>query len=69
MPNGKPFTILWEYSTQFAEPEFVKLMLDYFRDGGLNVNAKEQTSQATVKTQRRARQTSTWNGTFHSSRH
>ena len=47
MPNGKPFTILWEYSTQFAEPEFVKLMLEYFRDGGLNVNAKEQTSQAT----------------------
>lgn len=46
-PDGKPFTLLWEYSTQMAEPDFVKLMLDYFKAVGINVNAKEQTSQAT----------------------
>ena len=47
MPDGRPFTLLWEYTTQMAEPDFVKLMLGYFREVGINVNAKEQTSQAT----------------------
>lgn len=46
-PDGKPFTLLWEYSTQMAEPDFVKLMLGYFKQVGINVNVKEQTSQAT----------------------
>ena len=46
-PDGAPFTILWEYSSQFATPEFVKLMSDYLKSVGLNVNTKEQTSEAT----------------------
>jgi peptide/nickel transport system substrate-binding protein len=46
-PDGAPFTILWEYSSQFAGPEFVKLMSDYLKAVGLNVNAKELTSEAT----------------------
>jgi peptide/nickel transport system substrate-binding protein len=46
-PDGSPFTILWEYSSQFAVPEFVKLMSDYLKALGLNVNAKEVTSEAT----------------------
>ncbi|MBI4921325.1 MAG: ABC transporter substrate-binding protein [Devosia nanyangense] len=45
-PDGAPFTILWEYSSQFAGPEFVKLMSDYLKAIGLNVNAKEVTSEA-----------------------
>jgi peptide/nickel transport system substrate-binding protein len=46
-PDGSPFTILWEYSSQFASPEFVKLMTDYLKAVGLQVNAKELTSAAT----------------------
>jgi peptide/nickel transport system substrate-binding protein len=46
-PDGTPFTILWEYSSQFANAEFVKLMSDYLKAVGLNVNAKELTSEAT----------------------
>ena len=46
-PDGSPFTILWQYSSQFAGPEFVKLMSDYLKAVGLNVNAKEVTSEAT----------------------
>jgi peptide/nickel transport system substrate-binding protein len=46
-PDGAPFTILWEYSSQFATPEFVKLISDYFKAVGLNVNPKELTSEAT----------------------
>lgn len=46
-PDGSPFTILWEYSSQFANAEFVKLMTDYFKAVGLNVNPKELTSEAT----------------------
>jgi peptide/nickel transport system substrate-binding protein len=46
-PDGSPFTILWQYSSQFATPEFVKLMTDYLKAVGLNVNAKEITSEAT----------------------
>jgi peptide/nickel transport system substrate-binding protein len=44
--NGKPYTLLWEYSSQFAGPEFVRLMLDYFKAIGIRVNAKEVTSEA-----------------------
>ena len=46
-PDGSAFTILWEYSSQFASPEFVKLMTDYLDAVGLAVNAKELTSEAT----------------------
>ncbi len=46
-PDGSPFTILWEYSTQMALPEFVKLVSDYFKAVGLAVNSKELTSAAT----------------------
>ena len=46
-PDGSNFTVLWEYSSQFATPEFVKLMSDYLKAVGLNVNAKELTSAAT----------------------
>ena len=46
-PDGSPFTILWEYSTPVRHAEFVKLMTDYLKAVGLNVNAKELTSEAT----------------------
>jgi peptide/nickel transport system substrate-binding protein len=46
-PDGKPFTVLWEYSSQFASAEFVKLVSDYMKAVGLNVNIKELTSAAT----------------------
>ena len=46
-PDGGPFTVLWQYSTQFAEPNFVKLMLEYFKGVHINVNAKEVPSEAT----------------------
>lgn len=45
--DGSDFTILWEYSSQFASAEFVKLMRDYMQVIGLEVNAKELTSEAT----------------------
>lgn len=54
-PDGSPFTILWEYSSQFATPEFVKLMTDYFKAVGLNVNSKELTSEATRENAKAAR--------------
>ena len=46
-PDGSPFTILWEYSSQFATSEYVKLMTDYLKAVGLSVNPKELTSEAT----------------------
>ncbi len=46
-PDGSPFTILWEYSSQFANAEFTKLMTDYLKAVGLSVNPKELTSEAT----------------------
>jgi peptide/nickel transport system substrate-binding protein len=54
-PDGSQFTILWEYSSQFARPEFVKLMTDYLKAIGLNVNAKEVTSEATRDNAKAAR--------------
>jgi peptide/nickel transport system substrate-binding protein len=54
-PDGSPFTILWEYSSQFAGPEFVKLMSDYLKAIGLNVNAKEVTSEASRDNAKAAR--------------
>ncbi|WP_442578882.1 ABC transporter substrate-binding protein [Mesorhizobium sp. ASY16-5R] len=55
LPDGSPFTILWEYSSQFANAEFVKLMTDYFKAVGLNVNPKELTSEATRDNARTSR--------------
>lgn len=46
-PDGKPFTILWEYSSQFASSDFVTLVSGYWGDVGINVTAKEITSQLT----------------------
>jgi peptide/nickel transport system substrate-binding protein len=54
-PDGSSFTILWEYSSQFARPEFVKLMTDYLKAIGLNVNAKEVTSEASRDNAKAAR--------------
>jgi peptide/nickel transport system substrate-binding protein len=54
-PDGSPFTILWEYSSQFATAEFVKLMTDYLKAVGLNVNAKEVTSEASRDNAKAAR--------------
>ncbi len=54
-PDGTPFTILWEYSSQFATAEFVKLMTDYFKAVGLSVNPKEVTSEASRENAKGAR--------------
>lgn len=54
-PDGEPFTILWEYSSQFASAEFVKLTTDYLKAIGLSVNAKELTSEATRENAKAAR--------------
>jgi peptide/nickel transport system substrate-binding protein len=47
LPDGTPYTLLWEYSSQFANPGFVRLMLDYFKAVGIRVNPKEMTTEAT----------------------
>ena len=47
-PDGEPFTLLWEYSLQFAgSSEFTILVRDYWKDVGINVTLKEVTSQLT----------------------
>ena len=46
-PDGKPMTILWEYSTQFGSSNFVQLIRDYWKAVGISVNLKEVTSQVT----------------------
>jgi peptide/nickel transport system substrate-binding protein len=46
-PDGKPMTILWEYSTQFGSSNFVQLVRDYWKAVGIDVNLKEVTSQVT----------------------
>ncbi len=47
-PDGEPFTILWEYSLQFASSsEFTTLIRDYWKTVGINVTLKEVTSQLT----------------------
>ena len=43
--DGKPVTILWEYSTQFTGSEFVALVSDYWKAVGVNVVAKEVTTE------------------------
>jgi len=46
-PDGKPLTILWEYSVQFGSSEFVALISDYWKAVGVGVNLKEVTTQLT----------------------
>ncbi len=46
-PDGKPFTILWEYSPQFGSESFTILARDYWKAVGINVTLKEVTSQLT----------------------
>ena len=46
-PDGKPLTILWEFSTQFVfTPEFPALIAGWWNDVGVNTLVKEVTSQA-----------------------
>ncbi len=46
-PDGKPLTILWEFSTQFVfTPEFPALIAGWWNDVGVNALVKEVTSQA-----------------------
>jgi peptide/nickel transport system substrate-binding protein len=47
-PDGKPLTILWEYSLQFTSTaEFPALVADYWKAVGVNVLLKEVTTQLT----------------------
>ncbi|MEX2542936.1 MAG: ABC transporter substrate-binding protein [Trueperaceae bacterium] len=46
-PDGRPMQILWEYSSQFASPELVQLVSDYWRDVGISVQSREITSALT----------------------
>ncbi|MCC7049935.1 MAG: ABC transporter substrate-binding protein [Alphaproteobacteria bacterium] len=46
-PDGKPLTLLWEYSTQFASPGYVQLVQGYWRAAGVEVNLKEITTALT----------------------
>jgi peptide/nickel transport system substrate-binding protein len=46
-PDGKPLTVLWEYSTQFAGDKFVTLVSYHWKAVGINVVAKEITTETT----------------------
>lgn len=46
-PDGKPLTILWEYTSQFASPGYVQLVQGYWRAVGVEVNLKEITTALT----------------------
>jgi peptide/nickel transport system substrate-binding protein len=46
-PDGKPMTILWEYSSQFGSSNFIQLVSEYWKGVGIGVNPKEVTSQIT----------------------
>jgi len=40
-PDGKPLTILWEYTLQYVwSPEFPALIAEYWQDVGVNVLLK-----------------------------
>lgn len=45
--DGRPLQILWEYSSQFASPELVQLVSDYWRAVGVTVQPREITSALT----------------------
>ena len=45
-PDGKPLTILWEYTLQYVwSPEFPALIAEYWQDVGVNVLLKEVNTQ------------------------
>ena len=44
-PDGKPFTLLWEYTAQHSSAEFATLVSDYWKKVGINVTVKEVTTQ------------------------
>jgi len=45
-PDGKPLTILWEYTLQYVwSPEFPALIAEYWQDVGVNVLLKEINTQ------------------------
>ena len=46
-PDGKPLTMLWEYTSQFASSGYVQLVQGYWRAVGVEVNLKEITTQLT----------------------
>ncbi len=47
-PDGKPFTILWEYTLQYVwSVEFPALISEYWKKVGINVLLKEVTTQLT----------------------
>lgn len=46
-PDGKPLTLLWEYTSQFASNGAVQLVQGYLRAVGIEVNIKEITTQLT----------------------
>lgn len=44
-PDGKPFTLLWEFTAQHSSAEFATLVSDYWKKVGINVTVKEVTTQ------------------------
>jgi peptide/nickel transport system substrate-binding protein len=47
-PDGKPLTVLWEYTLQYVwSPEFPALIADHWKAVGINVLTKEVTTQLT----------------------
>ena len=44
-PDGKPLTLLWEYTSQFASAGYVQLVQGYWRAVGIEINPKEITTQ------------------------
>ncbi len=52
-PDGKPLTILWEYTLQYVwSDQFPALVADYWRAVGVNVILKEVTTQLTREMQK-----------------
>ncbi|NOZ08628.1 MAG: ABC transporter substrate-binding protein, partial [FCB group bacterium] len=52
-PDGKPLTILWEYTLQYVwSPEFPALIADYWKAVGVKVLLKEVTTQLTREKQK-----------------
>ncbi|MBA7537433.1 Periplasmic alpha-galactoside-binding protein [subsurface metagenome] len=52
-PDGKPLTILWEYTLQYVwSPEFPALIAEYWQDVGVNVLLKEINTQLTREKQK-----------------
>jgi len=45
-PDGKPLTILWEYSSQMISSDLVTIIAGYWKKVGVNVVTKEITTEA-----------------------